>query len=100
MEANKIVPAMINGVLVGFTIGVGFILAKRLFDKKEPVVVVNEPVAPQPTTMRSDRTMQEFTGFNAQGTPIEDHRVNEIFNAPSIPRSRTQNFDFTTGSLF
>lgn len=96
MEASKIIPAMVNGILVGFTIGAGFMLAKKLFTKTEVKTVVIEKPEPEQRAFAGEQYSREFANFSS-GRPMQNHPINNYF--PTAPRSKPQVFDFTTGQL-
>ena len=97
VSTEKLVPAIIGGILAGFAVGTGFILAKRLFDKT-PKTVEKAPepkVERTPMVNESDRAMKEYSGFNEQGFDLNNHSVQQFIQP--VPSLSTPKFDFTTG---
>jgi len=97
---SKILPAMINGILVGFTIGVGFILAKKLLDRPKKVEVV-----PTPTTVETKSAADGGQNFATMSSDFmfNDSLANDFFQARQNPPQRQapqslKRFDFTTGT--
>lgn len=88
---------MINGILVGFTIGVGFILAKKLLDRPKKVEVV-----PVPTTVETKLAADGGQNFSTMSSDFmfNDSLANDFFQ-PRQQRQAppsTKRFDFTTGT--
>jgi|7_EtaG_2_1085326.scaffolds.fasta_scaffold246826_1 hypothetical protein len=92
METKNILPIMINGVVMGFTIGVGFILANKLF---------NKPSANNETNFSGthNTTRSSYRQFDGD---TKTHEIDELLRKPSqmMPKheSKLANFDFTLGS--
>lgn len=94
---NKIIPTLIGAVIIGFATGAGFILAKRVFDKKSN----SQSVTPDPISTHKnnfsgemdDMIMQDYMKMSQHGRSIPGHRSNEIFQMP-VQRQ----FDWSTGT--
>lgn len=94
---SKILPAMINGILVGFTIGVGFILAKKLLDRPKKVEVL--PTTTVETKSAADGG-QNFSTMSADFM-FNDSLANDFFQPRQQQRQQPpspKRFDFTTGT--
>lgn len=93
---GKILPAMINGILVGFTIGVGFILAKKLLDRPKKVEVIPAPTV---ETKSAADGGQNFATMSSDFM-FNDSLANDFFQPRQSQRQAIPNpkrFDFTTG---
>lgn len=99
---EKLVPALIGGVLVGFAFGIGYILANRLLTKKgssqtSDITPIKEAVVKNPKYVNeSNLAMKEYAGFNETGFALDNHPMDALIQAPQTQKP-ARTFDFTTG---
>tara|TARA_R110000751_G_scaffold90890_3_gene178233 strand:- start:3505 stop:3789 length:285 start_codon:yes stop_codon:yes gene_type:complete len=90
MNGNELIKNTLGGIVMGFSIGIGFILAQKLMSKKKAESVNDEP----------------HSNFNSNNTPLNttDKYISQIKEPnnwdefkPDNKKSPFGNMDFTTG---
>lgn len=96
---GKIIPGVLSGVLIGFSIGAGFIFAKKLLDRPKKTDPI-EPVK-QPNTKESNFSQfvpeYMFTQGTAKGFDYPTASISMEHNAPN-PISANP-FNWETGTF-